>query len=57
MSDITYIDVQKEAGYNLTSVMDLDSKKMMGDHCSKQLTTDHMILALKNVDVSQKQKN
>ena len=57
MSDITYIDVQKEAGYNLTSVMDLDSKKMMGDHCSKQLTTDHMVLALKNVDVSQKPKN
>ncbi|WP_370512596.1 DDE-type integrase/transposase/recombinase [Turicibacter sp. TS3] len=45
VSDITYIHVQKEGWYYLASVTDLHSKKIIGYHFSKQMTTDVIIQA------------
>lgn len=45
VSDITYIYVQKEGWCYLASVMDLHSKKIIGYHFSKQMTTDVIIQA------------
>ncbi|MCU7210212.1 IS3 family transposase [Turicibacter sp. 1E2] len=57
VSDITYIYVQKEGWCYLASVMDLHSKKIIGYHFSKQMTTDIIVKALKNAYVSQKPKD
>ncbi|MDB8563350.1 IS3 family transposase [Turicibacter sanguinis] len=57
VSDMTYIYVQKEGWCYLTSVMDLHSKKMIGYHFSKQMTTDIIVQALKNAYVSQRPKD
>ena len=56
VSDITYIYVQKEGWCYLASVMDLHSKKIIGYHFSKQMTTDIIVQALKNAYVSQRPK-
>ena len=45
VSDITYIHVQKEGWCYLASVTDLHSKKIIGYHFSKQMTTDVIIQA------------
>ena len=47
VSDITYIYVQKEGWCYLASVMDLHSKKIIGYHFSKQMTTDIIVQAFK----------
>ncbi|MCU7196404.1 IS3 family transposase [Turicibacter sanguinis] len=57
VSDITYIYVQKEGWCYLASVMDLHSKKIIGYHFSKKMTTDIIVKALKNAYVSQKPKD
>ena len=57
VSDMTYIYVQKEGWCYLTSVMDLHSKKMIGYHFSKQMTTDIIVQALMNAYVSQRPKD
>ncbi len=57
VSDITYIHVQEEGWCYLASVMDLHSKKFIGYHFSKQMTTDIIVKALKNAYVSQKTKD
>ena len=57
VSDITYIHVQEEGWCYLASVMDLHSKKIIGYHFSKQMTTDLIIQALTNAYVSQKPKD
>ena len=57
VSDITYIYVQKEGWCYLASVMDLHSKKIIGYHFSKQMTTDIIVQALKNAYVSQRPKD
>ena len=56
VSDITYIHVQEEGWCYLASVMDLHSKKIIGYHFSKQMTTDIIVKALKNAYFSQKPK-
>ncbi|MCU7197817.1 IS3 family transposase [Turicibacter sanguinis] len=57
VSDITYIHVQEEGWCYLASVMDLHSKKIIGYHFSKQMTTDIIVQALKNAYVSQSPKD
>ena len=57
VSDITYIHVQEEGWCYLASVMDLHSKKIIGYHFSKQMTTDIIVQALKNAYVSQRPKD
>lgn len=57
VSDITYIHVQEVGWCYLASVMDLHSKKMIGYHLSKQMTTDFIIQALKNAYLSQRPKD
>ncbi len=57
VSDITYIYVQKEGWCHLASVIDLHSKKIIGYHFSKQMTTHIIVKALKNAYVSQKPKD
>ncbi|MBQ1786416.1 MAG: IS3 family transposase [Turicibacter sp.] len=57
VSDITYIYVQKEGWCYLASVMDLHSKKIIGYHFSKQMTTDIIVQALKNAYASQRPKD
>ena len=57
VSDITYIYVQKEDWCYLASVMDLHSKKIIGYHFSKQMTTDIIVQALKNAYASQRPKD
>ena len=57
VSDITYIYVQKEGWCYLASVMDLHSKKIIGYHFSKQMTTDIIIQTLKNAYVFPRPKN
>ena len=57
VSDITYIYVQKEGWCYLASVIDLHSKKIIGYHFSKQMTTDITVQALKNSYVSQRPKD
>ena len=56
VSDITYIHVREEGWCYLASVMDLHSKKIIGYHFSKQMTTDIIVQALKNAYVSQRPK-
>ena len=57
VSDITYIHVREEGWCYLASVMDLHSKKIIGYHFSKQMTTDLIIKALQNAYVSQRPKD
>ena len=57
VSDITYIHVQKEGWCYLASVMDLHSKKMIGYHFSKQMTTEIIVQALKNAYTFQRPKD
>ena len=57
VSDITYIHVQEEGWCYLASVMDLHSKKIIGYHFSKQMTTDIIVQALKNAYISQRPKD
>lgn len=57
VSDITYIYVQQVGWCYLASVMDLHSKKIIGYHFSKQMTTDLIIQALKNAYLSQRPKD
>ncbi len=57
VSDITYIHFQEEGWCYLVSVMDSHSKKIIGYHFSKRMTTDIIVKALKNAYFSQKPKD
>ena len=54
VSDITYIHVQEEGWCYLASVMDLHSKKIIGYHFSKQMTTDIVVQVLIKAYASQR---